>query len=74
MTTRKMKEFMEHNAKTLVISAELLTPEGNVVYTKGDYENADRTRYRFADGSQRTLTFKDARSAPAFNPAWSHGV
>lgn len=68
--TKKMAEFMAHNQKTKLVSAETLTPEGKPIRTADDLNRADRTRCRFADGSQRTLLDKDKRSAPHFVPKW----
>lgn len=68
--TKKMAEFMAHNEKTRVVSAEALTPEGKPIQTATDAKRADRIRYRFADGSQRTLRYEDARSALHFLPEW----
>lgn len=70
MTTENMQRFMDKNKTNMVVFGEHRTPENTPISNRNDMERADRTLYRFDDGTEFTVTREDTQSAPGFTPNW----
>ena len=68
--TPRMKKFINHNSKVLIVEGQRVTKKGKPVITGDDFKQSDRCRYRFKDGSTRTLRDVDKQTAPHFSPDW----
>lgn len=71
MPTAKMSSFIEFNVNHPIIEGEWLTSDKRRIATKADMDDATYLRFKFLNGSVRTMHRDDLDSAPEFKPRWA---
>lgn len=71
MPTHKMSAFIAFNTDHPIIEGEWLTSAKQRIHTEADMNDATYLRYKFLNGSVRTMHRDDLASAPDFSPRWA---